>query len=139
MIKIALLLATIQSISCEWTLGLQMCDNSNEWTLHGLWPEKEDCGGSFDEGAISDLESVMQSKWRSCTEYHTTNQDFWQHEWTKHGTCSGLSEHDFFAAGLSLYSKYASLCSGANGKECELSCDGAQGPCSSSNQEMVQV
>jgi ribonuclease T2 len=29
---------------------------------------------------------------------------FWEHEWTKHGTCSGLSQYDYFAAAIALSS-----------------------------------
>jgi ribonuclease T2 len=32
------------------------------------------------------------------------NEDFWEHEWTKHGTCTTFSQHDYFqtTCGLAL-------------------------------------
>jgi ribonuclease T2 len=32
--------------------------------------------------------------------------DFWEHEWAKHGTCSGLSQKAYFNATLALIQKY---------------------------------
>jgi hypothetical protein len=36
---------------------------------------------------------------------------FWDHEWSKHGTCSGMSQNDYFTEGISLFQKYSSKCS----------------------------
>ena len=118
-----------------WVLALQKCDSNSAWTLHGLWPPGEErCQGpSFDEGAISDLESTMKVEWLSCPGYSSNNLEFWTHEWTTHGTCSGMGEHDFFSAALALHDRYASLCGDGEGDDdhqCRLSCDGAKGPCS---------
>ncbi|KAG0037178.1 ribonuclease T2-like [Podila clonocystis] len=73
----------------------------NEFTLHGLWPDK--CGGSMvaycdrdrerddveDRLKQTDIYNDMKKYWPS---YKPTPQrpdydDFWTHEWNKHGTC----------------------------------------------------
>ncbi|KAI0931524.1 hypothetical protein AcW2_000398 [Taiwanofungus camphoratus] len=72
---------------------------SDSWTIHGLWPDY--CDGSYaegcdpsrdyddittllgDQGASSTL-SYMQTYWVSDDE---SNEDFWEHEWSTHGTC----------------------------------------------------
>ena len=115
-----------------YNLGLQKCEGSEIWTLHGLWPPSENCGGEdFDESQISDLLSDMKIYWLSCPEYSTSNEHFWTHEWSKHGTCSGLSQHEFFSDGLQLRSEYASECDSgtSSATSCTLSCSGPTGPC----------
>ncbi len=74
----------------------------------------------------------MKVYWKSCPEYSMSDVEFWSHEWSKHGTCSGKSEYDFFSAALSLRGRYASQCGAlaANAVSCEFSCSGATGPCS---------
>ena len=79
----------------------------------GLWPERKDgswpsnCSEeSFDPSVIDELgrERFLQH-WPnvkfppSSPEY----DDFWVHEWTKHGTCSGLSQKDYFESALESY------------------------------------
>jgi len=115
-----------------YTMGLQQCKGSMVWTLHGLWPQKENCGGEdFDESEISDLLTEMETYWLSCPEYSSSNKEFWSHEWSKHGSCSGLSQHEFFSDGLSLRSKYVSLCESrvSEATSCSLDCGGPTGPC----------
>jgi len=58
------------------------------WTLHGLWPEwKQDCQApAFDYNLLKPILPEMEKKWPSLHE----NKDFWAHEWTKHGSCSGM-------------------------------------------------
>ena len=41
-----------------------------------------------------------------------TKEQFWSHEWNKHGSCSGLSRKDYFMTSLKLKDKYEGLCSG---------------------------
>ena len=113
----ALLNTTVTSSSAEYyLLRLQKCDASSDWTIHGLWLQsREGCGGSFDQSAIKDLASTMDDEWLSCPQYHSSNQAFWSHEWSEHGSCTGLSEHSFFSKALSLYEAHARDCS-ANGE-----------------------
>jgi ribonuclease T2 len=60
--------------------------------MHGLWPHgdtthgPENCGGS----------PVSQSIVQTMLSYIPT-ASLIQHEWTMHGTCSGLSAADYFA------------------------------------------
>nr|1J1F_A Chain A, RIBONUCLEASE MC1 [Momordica charantia] len=62
------------------------------FTIHGLWPQQSgtsltNCPGSpFDITKISHLQSQLNTLWP--TVLRANNQQFWSHEWTKHGTCS---------------------------------------------------
>lgn len=125
-------------VGSSWVLALQRCNGASTWTLHGLWPPTNDCSGpGFSEAEISDLEGSMNSKWVSCSEYSMSNLELWDHEWTKHGTCSNLGEHPFFSAALSLRNQYASQCSSlADTISCEFSCSGAYGPCFSRDTQL---
>ncbi|KAG0016204.1 ribonuclease T2-like, partial [Podila clonocystis] len=73
----------------------------NEFTLHGLWPDK--CSGSMvahcdrdrehddveDRLEQTDIYGDMKKYWPSYkpTPQHPDYNDFWTHEWNKHGTC----------------------------------------------------
>lgn len=72
---------------------------TDSWTVHGLWPDH--CDGTFDAncdasraytnitqilqaaGDTSTL-SYMQTYWK---DYQGNDESFWEHEWSKHGTC----------------------------------------------------
>jgi len=63
------------------------------FVVHGLWPQgensraPENCGGS----------PVSQAIVQATLSYIPT-ESLIQHEWATHGTCSGLTASDFFAA-----------------------------------------
>ncbi|WEW58371.1 Ribonuclease T2 precursor (RNase T2) [Emydomyces testavorans] len=76
----------------------------NSWTIHGLWPDN--CDGSFEEYCdknreyrnITDiLESYgktellnyMSIYWK---DYQGDDENLWEHEWNKHGTCISTLE-----------------------------------------------
>jgi len=89
--------------------ALQKCEDSSPFTIHGLWPSTspnngpENCGGSFDPSAIASLSSQISRDWPSCSWSHSTENEFLSHEWTKHGTCTGWTELQYFQETLSLY------------------------------------
>ena len=64
------------------------------FVVHGLWPQgdtgrgPENCGpaGAVSAGIVLTMLSYIPT------------QSLIQHEWTTHGTCSGLSVEDYFAA-----------------------------------------
>lgn len=92
------------------------CHDPNEsWegqmTIHGLWPSRND--GSWpstcsqeklDDTLLQDLSRDMLQEWPNVKA--TTNspayKNFWGHEWAKHGTCSGLSQEEYFSTALKL-------------------------------------
>jgi ribonuclease T2 len=69
--------------------------------VHGLWPQDDD--GKWPESCAS------TSPVASATVDHMMpimpGSSLIQHEWAKHGTCSGLSVQDYFAAIEKLYTR----------------------------------
>lgn len=99
-------------------LRLNILCTSN-WSIHGLWPEqREYCHKvPFNYSALSPILTELDSHWKSCYE---TNEKFWSHEWKKHGTCSNMSEYEYFNRGLSLFYQYRNNCTNKDSKECNL-------------------
>lgn len=79
-------------------------------TIHGLWPEFTDgtwpqfCTHEvLDNATIAPLLPRMEQYWPNVKALQPTAKDFyefWQHEWSKHGTCSGLNQKQYFEAAL---------------------------------------
>ncbi|KAK0198821.1 ribonuclease T2-like protein [Armillaria mellea] len=82
---------------------------SDSWTIHGLWPDH--CDSTFDQSCdpsraytgiaslltnngASDTLSFMQTHW---VDINGDNEGFWEHEWSKHGTCMSTLELDCFS------------------------------------------
>jgi ribonuclease T2 len=62
--------------------------------VHGLWPQSENSRGPQNCGGASPVsQAIIQA-----TANYIPVPSLIQHEWTAHGTCSGLSAADFFAA-----------------------------------------
>jgi len=79
----------------------QPSTNTSDFTIHGMWPQRYDgsypsfCNGAtFSTKVIADLIPTMNIVWPSGEQ---SNSVFWDHEWTKHGTCSLIPMHTFFA------------------------------------------
>jgi len=96
---------------CQSQSCVRSISSISWWTLHGLWPQRNDgtwpatCGGSvFNSSAIIPLSKVMYQYWPSY--YQTDSTSFWDHEYTKHGTCALdgdakiLNEYDYFSLAL---------------------------------------
>ncbi|KAI1312017.1 ribonuclease T2-like protein [Xylaria venustula] len=83
---------------------------SNSWTIHGLWPDN--CDGTYSENCDSSraytdittilqnngkssLVSYMQTYWQSNDE---TTEEFWEHEWSTHGTCVSTLDPDCYSS-----------------------------------------
>lgn len=69
--------------------------------VHGLWPQYErgwpqDCGGgpSLSQATIRSMMDIMPS------------ERLIRHEWTKHGTCSGLPPTDYFTLARKAFSLF---------------------------------
>ena len=58
-------------------------------------------------------------KWPSCPEYGESEQEFWSHEWKKHGTCSGMGQLEYFKKALQMRDEYMNKCS-KEGNQCSV-------------------
>ena len=77
------------------------------FTLHGLWPQDTDgdypctcTQEAFDPSILTPIQADMDRYWPSLNGPSNT---FWEHEWSKHGTCTPWSVHDYFNHGLQTY------------------------------------
>lgn len=82
-------------------------------TLHGLWPELSGSAPpSFCSGEAFDADKIerelgidtLHQYWPDVKFSEASPQyaDFWKHEWTRHGTCSGLKQIDYFTHAINL-------------------------------------
>ena len=108
----------------QYVLALQELCIDNEYTLHGLWADPSasctSCSKEqFSENNLSE-ETLkdMNMYWMSCMN-GSNNDHFWRHEWSKHGTCSGMSQEEFFSTAISLYKEYVDLCPKGS-KTCQI-------------------
>ncbi|CAE7473708.1 unnamed protein product [Symbiodinium sp. CCMP2592] len=104
-----------------YTLALQRCDGSSNWSIHGLWPRGvRDCQEiNLDLSTLSGLKAELLKKWPSCQQ-STTTEAFWQHEWQKHGTCLSSSPAHYFELALRLLGQHAHACAEYTSTDCRL-------------------
>jgi ribonuclease T2 len=82
----------------------------NNLTTHGLWPQydqkrdgrawpqfcKTEFGTALNKTVIHELSKELKKVWP----VEQGGTELWGHEWTKHGTCSGLSQMAYFKAAI---------------------------------------
>jgi len=90
----------------------------DSWTVHGIWPsntsgnDPQFCNRTwtFNITQLLPLLTRLEKYWPNV--YAGTSQDdFWEHEWSKHGTCAASDmmldgEFEYFERGLELVLKY---------------------------------
>lgn len=84
----------------------------SNFTIHGLWPQYTTTGyPSYCSTTPFDPNTPLEIGWDTMTQYYPdvkyseTDPDydsFWEHEWDKHGTCSGLNQTAYFQQALDL-------------------------------------
>lgn len=84
----------------------------NNFIIHGLWPQYS--SGGYPSSCTTekyDSASAQYVGWDTMTQYwpdvkyvetDPNYTEFWEHEWSKHGTCSGLSQDDYFQTTVNL-------------------------------------
>ncbi|KAJ1686241.1 hypothetical protein LUZ63_017631 [Rhynchospora breviuscula] len=82
----------------------------SDFGIHGLWPNYNnssyptycDPNNTFDINEVQGLVFSLRAKWPSLKCPRSDSSRFWQLQWMKHGTCSVLSQSDYFSAALQL-------------------------------------
>lgn len=102
---------------CNGKSGYYGCSNPKDFwrthfTIHGLWPQYS--AGGYPQSCTKEAFNTTvpyEVGWTDMTNYWPNAQypesdpnydSFWTHEWSKHGTCSGLSQSDYFTYTLNL-------------------------------------
>ncbi|XP_074603188.1 ribonuclease DdI-like [Brevipalpus obovatus] len=77
----------------------QSCkSHRNNWSIHGLWPNYSNgsypqfcCNREqFDVKVLEPIREELEEYWPSLMK--KSSEDFWKHEWTKHGSCGVKSK-----------------------------------------------
>lgn len=108
---------------CQTHMDWPGCANPTKWqiynmSLHGMWPNFDkpregrgwpQCcpskyGSDVDPAVIKQLLPQLQEYWAN--EQDPSGKDLqnslWGHEWSKHGTCAALTQHDYFDIAMRL-------------------------------------
>lgn len=84
-------------------------DENSPWSIHGLWPQTSInsyptfCKDvEFDVTKLDPIISKLNEYWYSDEE---PNENFWKHEWEKHGSCmyNDCDEFEYFNKAIELY------------------------------------
>ncbi len=82
------------------------------FVIHGLWPQYSSGGypstctnEPFDNSVVEAIGMDTMNQYWPNVKSNTSAPDynsFWQHEWTKHGTCSPLNQYEYFNTTINL-------------------------------------
>ncbi|RUM08223.1 ribonuclease T2 family protein [Rhizobium chutanense] len=86
--------------------------DATNFSLHGLWPMRQDyCGVSAEQKAadkdgnwntLPEVTLSAETKAALAKAMPGTQSGLERHEWTKHGTCTKMSAEDYFGVGVHL-------------------------------------
>mmetsp|Transcript_26557 Transcript_26557/g.41211 ORF Transcript_26557/g.41211 Transcript_26557/m.41211 type:complete len:316 (-) Transcript_26557:197-1144(-) len=80
-------------------------------TIHGLWPNNDDgtypqnCSNEkFDLTSLQPIRDELEQQWPNIKALpnSASHGEFWEHEWSKHGTCTGLSQLEYFSKAVKM-------------------------------------
>ena len=91
-------------------LALKQCASGDGYSIHGLWPDYNStswpafCNNAsiFNIDQVRSLLPMMHKFWYTCPGVGT-DISLWTHEWSKHGTCTNMTQHNFFNLTVELY------------------------------------
>ena len=98
------------------------CDST--FMIHGLWPQinssayPEYCKSVNYTYPTDTLLENMEAYWHGC------DDDLWEHEWQKHGSCTDMDEYSFFNTTINLFLDNQKLLDNCNSEQddCILGC-----------------
>jgi len=75
------------------------------FSIHGLWPQYDRnhwpqfcTHNTFDFNRLEpDIIERLHQHWHSS---RGKDRNFWKHEWQRHGTCTGMTENEYFQKAL---------------------------------------
>ena len=100
--------------------GCKFTKIPSNWTIHGTWPTLKNTFGpndctndTFNPNLLTaDMVKFMNDHWYTFVR-NKTNSSFWDHEWTKHGTCAVdgdklqfPNQKSYFTQSIQLYKDY---------------------------------
>jgi ribonuclease T2 len=104
---------------CEWTAGGKRgkpeCEamesgklKVSNLTLHGLWPNRQQCGISYGNCSTAPMNLSKETvayigPWMPNFLYE---KDFGEHEWRKHGTCQAMDPDAYFRRAVDLVKQF---------------------------------
>lgn len=110
--------------SCYENPSWSQCNHPQKFweanfVIHGLWPQYSTGGypstctdEQFDNNVIDIIGIDTMNKYWPNVKSNVTDPDynsFWQHEWTKHGTCSPLTQIEYFNTTINLSKIFGTL------------------------------